>query len=137
MSVAAKPKKEKKDKGLRYDGRKLTGKLYLSKLCPHCKKVFAQIDQVKKNFAEHGIEIYVEFIDESKEFYAHDFDSVPTLVIPFQRPFTAIGEAWLVDPDKVRKLVLGEVTADEMKHETAKEREQKGIPRSEKWWKPK
>lgn len=132
MSTIDKPVRKPR---LRSKRKLLSGKLYLSKLCPHCKRVFGKIDQVKKNFADLGITINVEFIDESIEFYTHDFDAVPTLVIPLQRPLTGIDESWLVDPDKVRKLVLGEASGDDVKHDTAKKREIAGISKSDKWWK--
>lgn len=129
------PPKRKKDSGIRYDGRKLSARLYLSKKCPHCKKLYEQIKLVRENFRKNGLDLIVDFIDEGKEFYSHDFDSVPTLVVPFQRPFPGISHEWLVDEEKVRKIVLGEVSSEDIKHEIAKERSEHNISRSDKWWK--
>lgn len=126
---------EKTKKKIKPTKRKLFGKLYLSKICQHCKRVFEHIDVVKKNFADFGIQINVEFIDESTEFFAHDFDSVPTLIIPLQRPLTGIDESWLIEPDRVRKIILGEASGEEVNHNTAKKRRMDGITKSDKWWK--
>jgi len=109
-------------------------RLYLSKHCPHCQEVYAHIKEVREHFRVAGFVVDLRFIeDDGREFWAHNFDAVPTLILPMLRPFKGIAPEWLISEDLVFALLSGDVSPMDVQHGTAKNRYVTGVSRNAKF----
>lgn len=112
----------------------LEATLYLSKHCPHCQEVLGAYDQVEENFRKMGFHLKrIFWEDEPDLFLIRGIEAVPTLMMPFQRPWMGIAPIWLIELDRLSRIVGGELSLDKIQHETQQNREKAGIAHNEKW----
>lgn len=112
----------------------LEAKLYLSRHCPHCQEVLKNFDKVRENFAQAGyIPKIIFYEDEPELFLIHGVEAVPTLMLPFQRPWGGVAPIWLIELDRFRRMVEGSVSIETIQHEAVKARAKEGITHNEKW----
>lgn len=109
-------------------------RIYVQSGCMICKEIKKNIKLIRKNFETLGLTLLLQDIDENYEFLAHGFESVPVLMIPFQRPYEAISAEYLIDLTKLARILNGEVPREVFEHAAAKRRREQGITANTRWY---
>jgi len=99
----------------------------LSHSCDKCKIIEESKEFIRELYLKYFDLVSFRYIDDTYEFLAYGFDGVPVLILPGYRPFEFISPSFLMDEDYLIQMINGTLLPDDVIHDKAIERREKGI----------